>query len=95
MNFINKIVNDTLKGPKGKWSRKSLTMFASFVVAVLIGTYIVLSHWLSERQLSDNAIDVFYGFLATSVGTSALTVWDKLKGKEIDQEINEPKTEMP
>ncbi|WP_026755045.1 hypothetical protein [Sediminibacter sp. Hel_I_10] len=79
MNFLNQIINDTLKNHHGKWSRKSLTMFFSFVMAVIVGLWIVMIHYFTERPVNQYAIQVFYGFLMLSGGTSALTVWDKIR----------------
>lgn len=75
-------VKDTLKSPNGKWSRKSLTVFVSFVLAVLIGAYIVISDYIIEREINRYAIEVFYGFLLLGGGTLGLTVYDKIKGKK-------------
>lgn len=86
MKTIQNIIDHTLKGPNGKWSRKSLQMFTSFSVAIIIGLYIVVSHHFTEREVSMYAIQVFFGLLAVSFGTGVLTVWDKIKGKEIDNE---------
>ena len=80
--MIKKIFNDTLKGPNGKWSRKSLTMFVSFLMAILLGSYIVVSNYFTTNEVSMYAIDVFFGFLLLAGGTSVLTVYDKLKGKK-------------
>ena len=79
---LNKIIDDTLKNPNGKWSRKSLTMLVSFIMCILIGTYIVISNYITETEINKYAIEVFYGFLLLSGGTSALTVYDKIKGKK-------------
>lgn len=79
---LNKIIDDTLKNPNGKWSRKSLTMLVSFMMCILIGTYIVISNYITETEINKYAIEVFYGFLLLSGGTSALTVYDKIKGKQ-------------
>lgn len=74
-----KIFNDTLKSPNGKYSRKSLTMFASFIISTIIGAYIVVSNYITETPINQYAIEVFYGFLLLSGGTSVMTVWDKFK----------------
>ena len=68
------IIKDTLKSPNGKWSRKSLTMLVSFINSIIAGAYIVLS-----KEVNQYSIDVFYGFLLLSGGTSAMTVYEKLK----------------
>lgn len=75
-------------------------MFVSFAMANLVGVYIVLSHHFADREISQYAIDVFFGFLAVSVGTSALTVWDKIKNRQsgtgaTDAPIDSPKMDIP
>lgn len=72
-----KIINDTLKNPQGKWSRKSLTAFVSFINAILLGWFIVIS-----ENVNIYAISVFYGFLGLGGGTLALTVIDKIKNSK-------------
>lgn len=81
MSEISKIIDDTLKGPNGKYSRKSLTMFTSFVVAIFFGFVIVFSHYITNNPVNDAAVDVFFGFILLSGGTGVLTVWDKIKGR--------------
>lgn len=82
MKEIYKILNDTLKGPSGKYSRKSLTMFISFGVSILLGSYIVFANYITEIPVNEYAIDVFYGFLMLAGGTSVVTVWDKFKNRD-------------
>lgn len=82
MKKINQIIDDTLKTPNGKWSRKSLTMLVSFKMAIVCGLYIVVSDYISERSINIYAIQVFLGFLLMSGGTGALTVYEKIKGCE-------------
>ena len=64
-----KILNDTLK-KRGKFSRKSLTAFASFNLA-----------WVYELIFPFFKIEtkeyVFNGFLMICTATLGLTVWDK------------------
>ena len=69
-----KIINDTLKNPEGKYSRKSLTALVSFFNAIVVGWYI-----LYTPNVNVYAISVFYGFLGLGGGTLALTVVDKIK----------------
>jgi len=78
-----KIINDTLKSADGKYSRKSLTSFVSFIISILLGSYIVTSDYIIGKEINRYAIDVFYGFLTLSGGTLALTVYDKIKNKNI------------
>jgi hypothetical protein len=85
MKTIRNIINHTLKNKHGKWSRKSIQMFVSFTMANIIGLYIVISHHFAIREISRYAIDVFFGLLGVSVGTSVLTVWDKAKQNTIDK----------
>ena len=82
--YINSIINDTLKGPDGKWSRKSLTAFLSMFFAFFIGSYIVVSDYFLEREVNQYAIMVFYGFLGLGGGTLGLTVIDKVKNRSND-----------
>jgi hypothetical protein len=69
---MKKIIDDTLKSPNGKWSRKSLTMLVSFIVTISLGIKIVFS-----KEINTNAIDVFQGFLLLVGALSGITVWDK------------------
>lgn len=71
---ITKLVNDTLKSPNGKYSRKSLTMFTSYGVAIIMGFYIVVCY-------SEHALFVFYGFLAMATGQSILALKDKIESR--------------
>jgi anionic cell wall polymer biosynthesis LytR-Cps2A-Psr (LCP) family protein len=80
-----KIFNDILKGPDGKYSRKSLTMFVSFISSVVLGTYIVVANYITDIPINQYAIDVFQGFLLLVGTLSGVTVWDKqnlFKNKE-------------
>jgi TctA family transporter len=73
-NEIRKIMRDTLTN-NGKYSRKSLQMFSSFIICTVMGFIIIY-----RNQVNDSAIQVFYGFLGMAGGMAILTVWDKLKG---------------
>ena len=74
---LTKIIDDTLKSPNGKWSRKSLTMLISFTMCVILGTYIVVSNYITKIPINQYAIDVFQGFLLLTGALSGITVWDK------------------
>lgn len=56
------IINDTLK-TNGKWSRKSLTIFATFVFILILGTFIVISDKILEKEVNRYAINVFDSLL--------------------------------
>lgn len=74
---MKKLINDILKSPNGKWSRKSVMMITSFIVSILLGTYIVVSNYITETPINNYAIDVFQGFLLFTGTLSGITVWDK------------------
>ena len=68
-----KLLNDTLKNERGKYSRKSVTWAVSFATSIgLTVTHI----WFTDRDLSE-LIFVWLGFVATCIGVS---VWDKKGG---------------
>jgi len=81
MELINQIINDTLKSPDGKWSRKSLTMFSAWIMAILSGIFILISDFFFIREINQYAVDIFYGFLLLAGGTSIMTVWDKIRNR--------------
>lgn len=74
MKELIKIWNDTLKGPSGKYSRKSLTAFVCLFVAI---GYAIAGMF----DCCTLNIEVFFGFLGLGGGTLAMTVWDKIKPK--------------
>ena len=88
MNFIKKIADDTLKNQNGNYSAKRLTMGVSFATSIIMG-YIILFIY------PEHAMGVFFGFLGIATGMSIIGLYGKIRGKQIDHEINEPKTEMP
>lgn len=70
-----KIINDTLKGPSGKYSRKSLTAFFSFVFA--------LAYEAIFPCLKLETKEYVFITLITLTGASlGLTVWDKINRNE-------------
>lgn len=91
--MIQQIIDDTLKSPNGKFSRKSLTMFSSWIMAILTGTFITLSDYIIKQEINKYAIDVFYGFLLLAGGTSVITVWDKIKNKNNGQDYTTENTD--
>ena len=44
---MNKLLNDLLKSPTGKYSRKSFMIIVTFIFTLLLGTYIVLAEVLN------------------------------------------------
>lgn len=69
---IKKIWLDTLTGPDGKYSRKSLTSFVCLMVAILLAILDALKCCTVNEE-------IFFGFLTLGGGTLAMTVWDKIK----------------
>lgn len=86
--LINKIVDDTFKNQEGKFSAKRLTMGVSFATSLIMGFIILFKY-------PEHALAVFFGFLGTATGMSIIGLYGKIKNKKIDNEIDEPKTEMP
>jgi len=72
-----KIITETLKSPNGKWSRKSLTMFTSFVISIILGFYIVISDYILQKEINKYAIEVFNGFMLLVAALTGATVADK------------------
>lgn len=66
------IIFETLKNPKGKWSRKSLTAFASFGFAIVYEFVFPFFNFQTKEY-------VFISLLALSGSVLGLTVWDKNK----------------
>jgi len=77
-----KLINDTLKNANGKYSRKSVTSFTLLVMAILVGSHIVLSDFYLPvgKEINSNVVNVFLTFLSGGTGTLILTVWDKKRG---------------
>jgi len=84
-----KIIDDTLKSPDGKWSRKSLTMLSSFVIAVILGAYIVTSDFFIAKEINRYAVDVFNGFLLLVAALTGATVADKFTPKKQEQKTEQ------
>lgn len=87
MKWLSKIVDDTLKS-NGKWSRKSLTIFVTFLSVIILGTFIVISDKILEKEVNRYAIDVFNSlllFLSVMMGLSEAS--KKIVNKQVP--INE------
>lgn len=86
-NTIIKVLNDTLKNKKGKYSRKSVTMLFSFLCAIIVGFFIVISDIFLDREINRYSIDVFHGFLLLTASlVGAVIVDKKLLNKNEDTE---------
>jgi len=82
-----KLIDDTLKNKDGIWSRKSLTIFVTFIFVLLLGTFIVISDKILQKEVNHYAIDVFNSlllFLATLMGITEIS--KKIVNKEIPAE---------
>ena len=72
---MKKLINDTLKSPSGKWSRKSLTMFVSFVILIVM--------WLLDQVFQLKVSEfIFWGFTSLAGGISLMTVLDKYSNEK-------------
>jgi hypothetical protein len=79
-----KLFNDTLKN-NGRWSRKSITMLVSFIMACLTGIYIVVSDYiLEDKEINRWSVDVFNGFILLVTGLAGITVADKFTPRNKD-----------
>lgn len=67
---ITKLIDDTLKNPDGKWSRKSLTAFFGFIFALVYEIVLPLVELPTKEY-------VFITLLTLTGATLGLTVWDK------------------
>jgi hypothetical protein len=71
-----KLINDTLKSPDGKWSRKSLTAFAAFTLAIVYEFVLPLPLPYLALQTKEYVFITLIGLTGATLG---LTVWDKSK----------------
>ncbi len=79
MNFITKLIDDTLKTPKGKWSRTSLTMLTCLVAA--------LAYLYHETAVNKTFhIEALFFLLSVAVGLKGIDVFDKHKSKSLENE---------
>ena len=84
MEVLKSIIKDTLK-TNGKWSMKRLTAFVVVIFVLVLGTFIVISDKVLEREVNKYAIEVFQAlllFLATLMGIAEF-------GKKIENKIEE------
>jgi hypothetical protein len=86
---LEKLINDTLKSPSGKWSRKSLTMFTSFIISINLGTYIVVSDYVLEKEINRYAVNVFESFMFLTAALAGITVADKKLTNKKEEDTHE------
>lgn len=87
-----KIVDDTLKSPNGKWSRKSLTAFVSFSMAIFLGSFIAVYAPLKGIILSQYATTVFDSFMIMGGYLLGVSVADKFiikNNKEVKKDTED------
>ncbi len=82
-----KIIDDTLKKANGKWDKQALTMFVSFLMAIFLGTYIVVSDFYLSKEINPYAIVVEGYFVALSGGTAVMNIWNKKVDNRIENNI--------
>lgn len=69
---IKKLINDTLKNPRtGEYSRKNITGFLAFIVAVVYCMY-ALVH---DKVIQEFVVALFLGTAMTCLGLSS---WEKV-----------------
>jgi len=86
---MKQIIDSTLKSPNGKWSRKSLTLFISFAISIILGTYITLSDFILKEEINKYAIEVFNGFMLLVAALTGATVVDKFATKNPNNQNQE------
>lgn len=74
---MKKLINDLLKTPSGKYSRKSIIIMITFIFVLMLGTFIVLSDKVLERQVNRYAADIFDSLLIFLSVLLGVSVWDK------------------
>ncbi len=83
-----KVLKDTLQKPNGRFDKQALQMFASFVLTVIFGAYIVASDYFLDREINRYAIDVFFGFVFLSGGQAAFNIWNKKVDRKLYDQMD-------
>lgn len=83
---MNQLINDILK-PDGKWSIKRFIAIIVIIFDLTLGTFIVISDKILDREVNRYAIDVFTSLLAFEAVLLGLTelgkkFLDKINTKE-------------
>ena len=89
MSTIKNIINDTLK-TRGKWSMKRLTAFVVVNFVLGLGTFIVISDKILDREVNRYSIEVFNSlllFLATLMGIAEFGKKIENKEQKIEEDI--------
>lgn len=81
---MKQVIKDTLK-PSGKWSLKRLISVAVITFALTLGTFIVISDKVLDKEVNRYAIDVFDTLLIFEASLLGITEAGKMistKGKK-------------
>ena len=81
---LKKVFVDTLKSPDGKWSRKSLTFFVSFIISIILGIYIVIAPQFNI-SVNEYSKGVFDSFMLLVAALSGITVVDKFTPSKLNK----------
>lgn len=76
-SILCEVVNDTLKGSNGKWSKSALTTFSAWVIAIYMALYSLYEHGFSY--------EVFITFVGVALGAKITD--------SISKKIHTPKDE--
>jgi hypothetical protein len=79
--MFQKLINDTLKSPDGKYSRKNLTTFVSFVIAVLLSFIVIIGNISFKIPIDNNAVIIIFGFLTMAGYQGSLALKDKINNR--------------
>jgi len=88
---MNKLLNDTLKKPNGKWDKQALNMLLFTFLGAGTGLFIVVSDYFLTKEINPYAIVVVGYFLGMASGQAIITTWNKRVDKRLN--IDQDKTE--
>lgn len=87
MKTLQKIIDDTLKDSKGKWSRQSLTFLTSFVVSIILGAILTGASFYLNITINPIAENVFNSFMTLTGVMSGTSIASKLvEAKKAEKE---------
>jgi len=75
---MTKLINDTLKKKDGTWDKQALTMFASFIITVLLGLFNTFMSYYTHTYENRMAEGVFDTFAILTGSLSGINVGNKL-----------------